>query len=254
MFGVESLIKLANNDHSIFYNRPPVSWNIDEELKTRYASSQKIQTLMEELKENGPHVALGKFGPHCYEEAPFKLKNTFCKREIYGWKAGQERKEYSKSRTVFVLGARIIEEKEVVYFTLCDDITQDTHGFVRRHVSSKTDTKIYVVSHDTFRNYITDLYAPVSNEDRDSVNRLISISPMDSILDRGENEALCKSIGQEIFDSYKAKANGDSESGREAVKKILHVVRSASTDGRLRAGHIERAWDGVGDDYWRWMH
>ena len=252
MFGTESLIKLAYDDSSIFYNRPPVSLNFDEELVTRYASSQKIQTLIEELKEKGPHIALGKFGPHCYEGECFKLNEGFANRDIYGWRPGQNRNENAKACTVIVLGARIVENKEYVYFSPSHDITEDTNTLVRKHVASRTDKKIYIISHKTFRDYITDLYAPVSNDDLKYINQLILIEPLDSILDRGEVQAKCKAIGQEIFDTYKAKANGESEAGEEAVKKICNAVRLACTDGKLRAQYIERAWNGIGDDNWRW--
>lgn len=84
------------------------------------------------------------------------------------------------------------------------------------------------------------------------VQKLISITPLDAILDRGAGERNCKAIGQEIFDTFKKISHGDSAGGTEAAQRICDAVHFASRDGFLRKQYVERAWDGIGDDNWQW--
>jgi hypothetical protein len=95
--------------------------------------------------------------------------------------------------------------------------------------------------------------APKLNEsEQEFLNRLVSFE-LDSILDEGEGEKKCKSLGQEIFDKYKNEKDGDSNAGKKAVQKICDAIPFSCKDGSLRKQYIERAWNGIGDNKWRWM-
>lgn len=268
---------LEQSADSIFFEKP-ANVKIDEDARSRYASSQKIETLIEELKEKGPLVALGKMGPSAYADAPFKLEDKVCAQNVYGWKPGTERKAHASQSYAMVLGAKKIEDREYVYFTMSQDITTNSTSYTRKHKPSGTDTKVYVTSHKTFRNYLFDLYpTPQSSKEkppeempvffissqpkispklsvseRKYVEQLSSIKPLDSILDRDEGEARCKAIGQEIFNKYKEEAGGKSMAGKEAAQRICDAVVFIASDGALRKQYIERAWDGIGDANWDW--
>lgn len=257
----------------VFFEKS-MSLSIDENLVTRYATSQRIETLIKELKEKGPLVALAQIGPKSYADTPFKLLNKMCHQDIYGWRYGAKRHAFSANSCVMVLGAKKLEDREYVYFTMSDDITLDQKTSKRVHRPSYTDTKVYVTSHTTFRIYLFELYQPASPSQEKSVfvisshpeispelspseqkyaERLSSISPLESILDMGEEERKCKEIGQEIFNQFKAENDGKSSEGKAAVQRICNAVAFMTTDGALRKQYIERAWDGIGDDNWRWM-
>jgi hypothetical protein len=76
---------------------------------------------------------------------------------------------------------------------------------------------------------------------------------LDSILDKGAGEKACKDLGQEIFDHFKHQPNGSSFQGRASMQKICNALWFLQSDGSLRKEYVERAWDGVGDSYERWM-
>lgn len=240
---------------SIFHPKRTVK--IDEKLVSKYATDQKIETLIEELTaHDSPLIALGNFGPSAYVDTPFKLKNKVQGQDIYGWKPQAERKKYSEQKHTMILGAENSPERQVIYFTMSADRTEDSDTSVREHIPSFVDKKIYCMSYKTFHNYVGDVYLPQSaeklpDEDKEYIEKLISISPLDSILDEGEGERNCKAIGQEIFDKFKSKPFGGSMAGRDAAVRICEAVKSAP-DGRLRMQYIERAWDGIGDESWTW--
>lgn len=267
---------LEYSDNSVFYKKPS-NIQVNEDARTKYASSQKIETLIEELKEKGPLVGLGKIGPGSYDVDPFKLNDQIHNQDVYGWKQGAKRKENSQQNYVIVLGAKKEQDSGYVFYTVSDDVTPNTTDFLRTHRPSSTDAKIYVASHKTFNNYLVDLYPPTVREEavkketplyvvsskpskmpslsaseKEYVEELCSISPLNSILDMGAGESKCKAIGQEIFDKYKQEAGGLTDAGREAVKKICNAILFSASDGSLRKQYVERAWDGIGDNNWRW--
>ena len=222
---------LENASNYIFFDKPK-NVQINEEAKTRYATSSKIEVLIEELKEKGPLVALGQIGPEAYIDKPFKLKHKIDIYDIYGWKPGANRKEFSKNSSLLILGAKKSEKQEIVYFTLSEDVTLNTTSYIRQHKPSHTDPKIYAVSHNTFKTYLFDLYPPgqpIEKANNSSkllpleqayAKTLASIMPLDSILDRAEGERNCREIGQKAFDEFKQNSHGDSWAASEAVKRI----------------------------------
>lgn len=233
-----------------FSLKKPAFVKIDEESVTEYASTLNIKTLAKELIEKGPHVAWGKFGPNSYKASPFKLEKPLSGYEIYGWKPGAERHERSNIDTVLLLGAKQVEEKGYVYFTPACDATQDKRTLIRIYKPSPFDTKIYVVSNKTFFDNIIDIFPPLALTS--DMNRIASFS-LETILDRGPVEAECRAIGQKLFDQAKAKAQGDSFEGGQAMQDFCERLRNACSDGKLRVQHLERAWIGIGDEEWQWM-
>ena len=267
---------LDNSGNSIFFENPPELY-INEELVTRSATSHKIETLIKELQEKGPLVGLGKFGPSTYVEASFKLRDKVCNQDIYGWKPGAQRNDHPPQSCVLLLGAKKSNDREHVYFTMSDDFTLDRKTYIREHKPSETDPKVYIMSHKTFSNYLSDLYPPTTSHntfsnykevyhissrpkispelsvsEREYAEKLSAIIPLDSILDEGEGESKCKAIGQEIFDKYKGENGGNSLAGKDAVQRICDAVVFIASDGALRKQYIERAWNKIGDDNWRW--
>ncbi len=236
----------------------PDKVKIDEEAKTGYATSQKIEVLIKELKDKGPHVALGKLGPGAYTAPPFKLKNKVKGLDIYGWDQGTNRIDYPRQISLMVIGARKIKDKHYVYYTLSKDITGNLSSYLREHVPADPDRKVYINSHETFSNYLFDLYPPFATQETEKptlTNYVAKLSalPLDSILDYGDGEKACKILGQKIFDDFKKRASGKSLAGKVAVQGACERVAKTAPDGRLRKQYIERAWDGIGDENWRWM-
>ncbi|MCB1180862.1 MAG: hypothetical protein KDK55_02410 [Chlamydiia bacterium] len=74
--------------------------------------------------------------------------------------------------------------------------------------------------------------------------------PLDDVL--GEQENFCKTLGQEIFDKFKKANEGQTSAGKEAVINICNAIKFCAKDGFLRKQYVERAWNGIGDDHWRW--
>ncbi len=260
------------SDNSIFFEKP-AKVQINEKVVTQYAASLKIEVLIKELREKGPLIALTEIGPSFYTDAPFKLGNKVGQQDIYGWKPKAVRTASSKKNYLMILGAKKSLEIEYIYFTLSHDTTEDQNSYIRQHVPSKIDTKIYVVSHKTFRDHLIDLHSAgslsISNNlnkieidskisvgpamsTRDYAEKISAIMPLDTILDRGSVEKQCKEIGQQAFDEFKRQANGSSMAGKEAVQEICTLISSIASDGKLRIQYIERAWEGIGDEQWRW--
>lgn len=254
---------LDQSPNDVFFEKP-AKIQILENSVTSISTSHKIEVLIKELQEKGPFVAAGEFGPNSYSDAPFKLKDKVCDQDIYGWKPGAKRTDdLEEGSYVLILGAKKIVDREYVYytiscFTLSEDIT--TSSYIKSYKPSETDTRVYVTSHQKFRECMRYFYPPKlppknsdEKSEREYAEKLSSIMPLDSIIDRGEEESKCKAIGQEIFEKYKSKAGGNSWAGKEAVQKICNSIVSIAHDGHLRKKYIERAWNGIGDNNWHWL-
>ncbi|OJU81650.1 MAG: hypothetical protein BGO10_08605 [Chlamydia sp. 32-24] len=242
---------LEQSSNCILFNVLP-SIQVHETKKTTFSTSLKIETLITELKEKGPFIGMGKIGPAYYENEPFKLKDSYGSKHIYGWKPGSKRID-NKTLSFFLLGAKKTNDQGIVYFAMAQDITLSTLP-LRQFVTSEKEPKIYVTSFKTFLENLVDLFpnSLVSTNTEQNFAKRIIVFPLDSILDEGEMEAKCKAIGQEAFDYFKEQANGDSLAGKEAVRNICESLPSLCEDGRLRSQYVERAWDGIGDSNWTW--
>lgn len=97
----------------------------------------------------------------------------------------------------------------------------------------------------------------LTHEQLEDAQKLAAIESADSILDQGETEAYVKKLGQEFFDKYKEQAGGDSMAGKRAVQNICGWLASnpqeSRSEARKRKDHVEFAWDGIGDEKWRWI-
>ena len=167
---------LEQSANSIFFEKTPRV--VDEDSVSTYSSSQKTETLIKELLRKGPLVALGGMGPGCYVNQPFKLKNKVCEQDIYGWKPGTQRTAYPRNGYWMIVGAKKIADRGYVYFTMAEDHTQNQKTYIREYRPSNTDTKIYITSHKTFRNYLCDLYPPLpSSKSKPEADRVFIGDP-----------------------------------------------------------------------------
>lgn len=257
MFLPSSTFKILDQSHtSIFYEKP-TTIQADEKALTKYAASQKIEILIKELTEKGPVIA-GKIGPGCFETAPYK-DDKFCGKKIF-W-PGSIQRDLAGHSPLLILGAKKIvdqEQKKVreyVYFTVFQGETESQISCNKHKKPFNIYNKIYVVSHESFRWFLFDLFPCRSSiTAKQKYAHELSVIPLYTILDEGEQQAKCKAIGQKAFDEFKEKAKGNSRKGGEAVNKICNLIRSIAPDGGLRQQFIERAWKGIGDDTWRWHH
>jgi len=262
---------LHQSENTMFFQKPK-KIAYDENAFIRYASSQKIETLIDEMKEKGPMVAFGQFGPQSYETAPFPLQNAYCHQKLFGWKPGSGRRPI-ENRSIIVLGAKKLKERECIYFTPSDEAGWNPATNLMEHGLSSTDKKVYVISYRNFQQSLSELYPPyrenrspadyrstlscsypsLSSFEEIYVRKLTAITPLEAILDESEGERACKTLGQEIFDYYKRESGGSSLSGKLAVQRICETVALTAKDGPLRKQFIERAWDRIGDENWKWI-
>ncbi|MEX0961799.1 MAG: hypothetical protein WDZ28_02960 [Simkaniaceae bacterium] len=208
---------------------------IDRKGKTNYSVNQKIATLIQELKEKGPMVGVGSFGPEVFNGDPIKPKNHPI--DCYGWKA-DARKSIRGHFTFVVVGAAQDKEKAFVYYKMTTDITENPLSPFRLHKIS--DKKTYVTSFKKFDDLLIDLFP-----ENEFINRLSS-------LDLGDGEKTYKEIGQSIFDFYKEKAQGNSLMGMAAAVCVCEALGKSVIDGCLRSQYVEKAWNGIGDSKCCW--
>lgn len=231
---------------TLFLAKPQTLY-VDQDYSVKPPRYQTIDLLMQSLQEYGPLVTYGKLGPSAYHGASFKLTDRIADNEVYGWKPNTF-KEQNQLTSAILLGAQKTEKKSYVYYTLAKDITLNKTSQIRGYQPLDTDTKIYVMSYDNFLNRsLVDLH-PICPHGA----WLYSVAVND-ILDGKDTQKRCKEIGQEIFDHYKNAARNNSDAGMEAVKRICNAARFLSNDGPVRKAHIEYAWDGIGDENWRWQ-
>ena len=140
-------------------------------------------------------------------------------------------------------------------------MTKSKTTLIREHVTSSIDSKVYVTSHQTFQEYLFDLYPPIvvsessqsSDFSKQEYAAMLVKIPLESILDKGKCEKNVFEIGQKAFNQFKKAADGDSFAGKDAIVDICESVITMSSDGSYRKQYIERAWHGVGDKTWIWQ-
>ncbi|MGR3951448.1 MAG: hypothetical protein QRY74_00780 [Chlamydia sp.] len=91
----------------------------------KYASwkpSQEFSKLVNELKDNGPLIIHGQFGPLYYEEAPIQSKILFEGRALFYWRPNaRTRSGFNGSYSFILVGAQEIGKQQVVYYILPND-------------------------------------------------------------------------------------------------------------------------------------
>jgi len=92
---------------------------------------------------------------------------------------------------------------------------------------------------------------PLTHEQEVDADELICLQ-LRSLLDGGEGQAICKKMGQAIFDKYKLLADNDSLKGQQAVEDICKWISTNCADGEKRSSHLKEAWKGIGDATWTW--
>ncbi len=120
------------------YDCKPSPWHPEQPLKS----------LVEQLKNHGPHVLTGKFGQMYYKEHPFQLDQKIEGRPLFGWKPDSKRKELLDHHLIVIVGAKIDKEKQHVYFL--DPLDSSDPKDI-------TTQKIYVMSFDRLKLSIADL-------------------------------------------------------------------------------------------------
>lgn len=253
---------LDQSSHGIFFEKPSLI-EVNEEEISNYTTSQKIEVLIQELKEKGPFIAVGTIKPDLHQANSFEVKEKYCGKDIYGSTACAAKKVFPKQSYLLILGAKKKDNNEYVYFTTSEDVTNSRSSYIRKHKPSNTDEKIYTVSYKTFQADVSDVYpsktlseiSPCTifsiTSENEYVKKLMLL-PLNSILDMSVGQAECKAIGQLAFDEFKNNADGSSLAGQKAVVEICNLLTTAK-DGVLRKYCVERAWDKIGDDEWRWQ-
>ncbi len=251
---------------------------VNEEARSDFSLSLKIETLIKELEVRGPMNGLAQIGPDSYVEKPVVLKGKYKGQPVLGWK-GATRKKVAKQANFILIGAQrtiiAVSETskilELVYFILSIDITPNTRSSIRTHIPSLTDRNIYAISFKSFHDYIYDLYPPVVSDDKDhKVKPSLALAkphlilsqlkaklledfirlPLASIIDKGDGEKNCKATAQQFFNSYKSAVNGKSEVAGHALSDVCDGVQFACKDGKLRKAYLIRALNLVGDADW----
>lgn len=236
---------MASVAPALFLEKPRVLY-VDEAYSVKPPPYSTIENLIKSLQEHGPLIAVGKMGPAAYTKAPFKFIDRTFNREIYGWKPGAF-KEFAPRIPVILLGVRQTDLTACIYFTLAKDITADEESLVRGYQPLQTDTNVYAMTYENFINRsLSNLHSICPHAEW-----LYSV-PVNTILVGGEVENKCRQLGQEIFNHYKTNAQGNSEEGKYGMIRMCEAAKALTQDGSVRKAHIERAWNGVGDDNWRW--
>lgn len=83
--------------------------------KSSWHPSLPISSLMQQLREKGPHVVSGLIGQPYYIDKPHKVEEIQGK-PIFGWKPGSKTQSCSETHCVTIIGARKKGNNERVYF------------------------------------------------------------------------------------------------------------------------------------------
>jgi len=253
------LRKVLDGENEIFF-RNPGQIRINATLATRYLESATDEVLIDELREKGPMIGYGKMGPSAYATPPVPWGEPIGELTIYGWEPGVVHLE-CENQYFLIVGAQKIQSITYVYFMLSSEIVQRADSF--DHIYQISDPTIYAISHEIFKRYLLDLYAPKKSEfwrpyslsvslppyDQSCVNQLLAISPIGSIL--GSKRNLCIHIGSEIFNCYKEDRGGYSFAGLEAMQRICNALILAEGNS-IRWQYVKEVWEGIGDTTCWW--
>jgi hypothetical protein len=218
---------------------------IDESWDVKAPPCDTIDKLIHSLMSFGNLVAIGKMGPSAYQEEAFPLKGEIAGRKIYGWAQGTK-KPHCPPVEVILLGAKKTKTNSYVFYTLAADITNNEKSLIRGFTAYPTDKRVYVMSYENFlKKSLSNLHPVVPNADF-----LYLVDAM-SILKDSETKEKCRKVGQEIFNHYKSQKNSDV--AKEALQRICTAAYFLGNENLIRKRHIEAAWNGIGDENWRWQ-
>ncbi|MBA3237729.1 MAG: hypothetical protein H0T62_05175 [Parachlamydiaceae bacterium] len=117
--------------------------------KSCWAPNKGVNTLIGELKENGPLCVAGYLGKLFYKDAPFIMKQKYSGRDVYAWRPGAERIPPTYlAHTVLLVGAKKVEDKAYVFFIDSQDCSDPI---------DKSQQKIYLISLSNLTENIRDL-------------------------------------------------------------------------------------------------
>jgi hypothetical protein len=118
--------------------------------KSSWSPVKGIESLMDELKKNGPLFIGGALGKPAYIDEPFKMSQKLAGRDIYAWRPGAKRHPTTFStHSVLLIGAKKIQDKAFVYFI--DPIDPSDP-------KDKSTQKIYMISFSNLTSNICDLH------------------------------------------------------------------------------------------------
>ncbi|MBA2367470.1 MAG: hypothetical protein H0V82_00415 [Candidatus Protochlamydia sp.] len=151
---------LISDSDNVFIQKPSIlQGNSNVGYLKKSQIYEKIENLINALKEKGPFLALGQLGPQFYLKSASKMKQNVKGQEIYFWPAQSERIENRPMDMVFILGAMKNDTNQLVYFTPSEKTNFINNVFIEQKASI-TDSKIYATSYKSFCQYALCLYPP----------------------------------------------------------------------------------------------
>lgn len=132
----------ATKKSALAYGCQQSSWN----------PGQPIESLVNTLKDHGPHMVTGKLGQAYYKKNPTLSKNKIEGRHLYFWPPNSEKEDHEVGHTVVIIGAKKIYtetgSQELVYFLDPED------GSKPNDVGTQ---KVYATSYKNLCNSLHDL-------------------------------------------------------------------------------------------------
>lgn len=91
----------------------------------------------------------------------------------------------------------------------------------------------------------------LSWSEKEALRELISM-PFDPILDNDRYWDF-RDLGQKLFNKFKIESYGCPLSAKESLKRILDSIPFNSSENGLKLKeHVNKAWEGVGDESLQW--
>lgn len=110
--------------------------------------NDSITNLIQQLKNNGPHLVTGDLGKTYYETDP-TLRGEILGRPVFGWAPNAARIEGLMHHCVVIIGAQITTNGKELIFFLDPEDGSSPHDI--------TTQKVYVTSYQRFKSCLTAL-------------------------------------------------------------------------------------------------
>ena len=300
---------MEKSTNPIINSVPAAGVYISKDNATPPPNYSTIAELADSLQTFGPLIAEGSFGPKSYE-GPAKTAFEIDNHTIFGWAPGTVRKTCQVS--IMILGV-----DQNVYYKVAELDTHHQNALSKRYSVSKVDNRTYGSSFNTFLQKIHTVHPvfqrgvesqplprgsgeqteiidctetfvsnaqlnPLTEKQTGALKIFMAMTP-EQVLDEGSNEALCREIGQQIFDAA-AQESGDNSQidpylepsisdgpfevlfkqmalqdeatlsletlkGKRALKAVVYQTQ---LQNKAIGDCIEKAWDGVGNSEWKW--